>query len=107
MSKERYDFYMDTLKMLPFNLEEVSDSDISIFLEELESDYVCFIHINTASFLLVNKLINKIQYQDTLKLRKLIDAIPNHLWEVEAFKKDLLWHNARKLATKILDDKAS
>lgn len=100
----RFEFYKDTLSWLPINLDKVVDHDIEGYLQELEGDYICFLHRNLLSELLVKNIVLQEEFDETLELREMIQLIPVEIWNSSDFKNHNDWLKVREKASKIFSN---
>jgi hypothetical protein len=82
--------------------KELSDDIIAEALDELEGDYIAFMHENTLSWLSEIKVLTDHQVMLIKGLREKIDKIPPFLWNVESYRNSKEWSETRKIAENIL-----
>lgn len=99
----KYDFVVDTLKMLCTNFENSSDNELADYLEEIEGDHHTFFDQSVIKQLLKANLFNDLESKKTMLLKSLIGSIPPNMWNVAAFKIYPTWIEARVMAQDILN----
>jgi len=82
---------------------KLPDEDIEDALEELDFDYISLFHQNALEWMKEYNLIDNSLEKLILLLRKKIDTMPKHLWNVESYKHSSEWQEIHKIAGQVLN----
>jgi hypothetical protein len=80
-----------------------SDDDIAEALEELEGDYVSFIHINSLIWLKDAGILDDTQISLIQILRNKIDIMPSSSWNPVSYRNNAEWIEIHAISNKILN----
>jgi len=97
-----FNWTVDTLIRAATDLN-LSDDIIGDALEELESDYISFIHENSLSWIKEANIIDDNQIALILILRSKIDMIPASLWNPTSYRNHTEWIEIHEISNKILN----
>jgi hypothetical protein len=99
-----YNWTIDTIIRSTYDLG-APDAEIQDAIEELEGDYIAYIHENSLAWLKEKSILNKDQLNSIEELRSKISRISSDLWNVQEYRNNIKWKEIHQLANKILNSK--